>query len=264
MSGFASDWLALREPADRAARDAGLISQLAAYLQDNTAPTLIDLGCGTGSTWRNLHAHLPENAEWLLLDHDPKLLREAQRRIGRGETVKFQEFELNRVADLPLKNRVVVTASALFDLASESFSSALVDRLADHQCVLYAALNYDGQISWTDAHPLDSTMVAAFNQHQQTEKQFGRALGPTATSCLEELLGAKGYKIDVNPSPWHLGGDSKALQTEFLGGLRQPLLEMNAATSRDLESWLSYRLASVDQAGSLCTVGHTDLLAFPD
>ena len=264
MSGFATDWLALREPADRVARDAKLIRQLAAYLQDTIAPKLIDMGCGTGSTWRNLHTHLPENAEWLLLDHDQKLLREAERRIGRRETVKFQEFDLNHVADLPLKNRAVVTASALFDLASRTFCSTVVDRLANHQCVLYAALNYDGQISWTDAHPLDSTMVAAFNQHQQTDKQFGSALGPAATSYLEELLGAKGYRIDVNPSPWHLDRDSKELQTEFLGGLRQPLLEMNAATTSDVESWLSYRLASVNQTGSLCTVGHTDLLAFPD
>ena len=45
---FSAEWLALREPADRAARDAGLLRRAAAAA--GPAPVIMDLGCGSGAT----------------------------------------------------------------------------------------------------------------------------------------------------------------------------------------------------------------------
>ncbi|RZI38309.1 SAM-dependent methyltransferase, partial [Herbaspirillum sp. HC18] len=53
---FSPDWLALREPADHAARSAHLLSRLATQFGDRDQVSVVDLGCGAGSnlrgTWR--------------------------------------------------------------------------------------------------------------------------------------------------------------------------------------------------------------------
>ena len=49
MSGFASDWLALREPYDHAARAQPLLAALAAWAAPRGRLAIVDLGSGTGS-----------------------------------------------------------------------------------------------------------------------------------------------------------------------------------------------------------------------
>ncbi len=45
---FSPEWLALREPADHAARSAHLLSQVATRFGDRDAISVVDLGCGAG------------------------------------------------------------------------------------------------------------------------------------------------------------------------------------------------------------------------
>ena len=47
-----SGWLALREPADAAARAPQLVEELRSYLPEDRGLTVHDLGCGTGSMAR--------------------------------------------------------------------------------------------------------------------------------------------------------------------------------------------------------------------
>ena len=263
MSGFETNWLALREPADRLARAPALIDILLRYLQAMPAPAIVDIGCGTGSTWRSLQSHVPEGTSWLLLDHDPALLEEAERSIGNDQGVAFRRFDLNDLQDLPLEGVPMVTASALFDLVSEDFCVAFCDRLVEQGCGLYAALNYDGIIRWTHRHPLDDDMVEAFNRHQQTDKGFGRALGPGASPRLHLLLEDRGCQVDVMKSPWLLEGKDAALQKAFLSGFLRPLQEMSMHGETEIEDWLAFRVAAIAAPESLCEVGHTDLIALP-
>lgn len=263
MSGFDKDWLALREPADRAARHTGLPDDLARHLGALERAHILDIGCGTGSTWRSLNDRLPGQITWTLLDHDPALLDEAQRRIGEESGIAFRQHDLNDIATLPLEDASVVTASALFDLSSERFCTALVERLASARIGLYAALNYDGVMHWSLPHPLDGQMVDLFNRHQRTDKGFGTALGPDATACLARLLTAHGFSVRIEDSPWRMDSRTAALQAEFLHGLRRPLLEMSALSKATVDGWLEFRLSAIGQPGSSCLVGHTDLLALP-
>lgn len=263
MSGFDKDWLALREPADRAARHDGLVADLARHLASLEDARVLDIGCGTGSTWRCLSDRLPAKVHWQLLDYDPALLAEAARQIGSNSTVAFRRHDLNDIATLPLDGASVVTASALFDLSSERFCTALVDRLASARIGLYAALNYDGVMHWSLPHPLDGQMVDLFNRHQRTDKGFGTALGPDATACLAHLLTARDFSVRIEDSPWRMDSRTAALQAEFLRGLRQPLLEMSELSEATVDAWLEFRLSAIGQPGSSCLVGHTDLLALP-
>lgn len=263
MSGFDKDWLALREPADVAARHWGLVEELARHLAGIEDAALLDIGCGTGSTWRSLNGRLPGTVYWQLLDYNAVLLEEARRRIGGNRRVRFRKHDLNDIGGLPLEGVRVVTASALFDLCSERFCAALVDRLSSVGCGLYAALNYDGIMRWSLPHPMDGQMVNLFNRHQRTDKGLGEALGPEATDCLAHHLTARGFGVRAESSPWRLNGEDASLQTELLRGFHQPLLEISGLPEATINGWLKYRLAAIGEPGSSCLVGHKDLLALP-
>ncbi|MBO3761776.1 class I SAM-dependent methyltransferase [Ciceribacter sp. L1K22] len=262
MSGFDKDWLALREPADHAARHAGLVGSLATHLAKRQTRSIMDIGCGTGSTWRGLNSRLP-GIDWLLLDYDETLLKEASRRIGTDNRVRFRQHDLNDLDGLPLEGIGVMTASAVFDLCSEDFCRTVADRLAASGTGLYAALNYDGIMRWSVTHPLDEQMVGFFNDHQRTDKGFGRALGPDATDCLVRVFKAKGFDVKVEDSPWVLDATFGDLQRELLKGLRQPILEISGTAEDRVDEWLAYRMDAITEPGSSSRVGHKDLLALP-
>ena len=72
---FDADWLALREPFDRAARSVALARRLADRLPRR--PRLLDLGAGTGSLFRFLAPIIGRGQDWILLDADAALLDDA-------------------------------------------------------------------------------------------------------------------------------------------------------------------------------------------
>ena len=264
MSGFDKDWLALREPVDMRARAGSMVERLARHLEQVAAPGILDIGCGTGSTWRSLSGRFPRAANWQLLDYDPALLAEAERRIrGDGGNVSFLQFDLNQVEDLPLAGISVVTASALFDLCSADFCNRLADRLVRSKTGLYAALNYDGVLEWSIRHPLDGQVVIDFNHHQRTDKGFGPALGPDATEHLRLTFENLRYSTSVATSPWVMGPEDAGLQAAFLDGLERPLMEIGSLTVDEIQTWLRFRREKIEEPGSLCVVGHTDILALP-
>ncbi|MEL7014205.1 MAG: methyltransferase domain-containing protein, partial [Pseudomonadota bacterium] len=98
--GFSSDWLALREPADGAARDAALLARAAEAA--GPAPVILDLGCGTGSTTRAMADQLPQSTQWRLLDGDAALLDRARHALGEGHDFILQD--LSDVEALPLQD----------------------------------------------------------------------------------------------------------------------------------------------------------------
>ena len=261
MSGFAAEWLALREPADRAARDMGLARRLAHHLSGRDRPFILDLGCGTGSTLRSLAPLLPPTTAWELADHDPSLLEEAKRLAPVRANISFSLTNINEINKINIFPGCVASASALFDLCSAEFCQALFARLAEGGCGLYAALNYDGAMAWSRPHPLDGQAVAGFNRHQRGDKGFGPALGPEAADRLAQVAEGFGYAVHVADSPWRLGADDEALQVALLEGFRQPLTETGGLSEAQREDWLSFRLAHAGE--SLCRVGHRDLLALP-
>ena len=75
MSGFSAEWLALREPADHAARSRDLLRAVAARFAAKAHVSIVDLGAGAGSNLRAIAPALAaERQSWTLVDHDPALL----------------------------------------------------------------------------------------------------------------------------------------------------------------------------------------------
>lgn len=249
--GFSADWLALRDPADRAARDVALARRAAQAA--GPAPLIVDLGCGTGATWRALSPVLPEGARWRFVDNDPALLAIAAAAAGeRAETVMADLADLD---SLPLAGATLVTASALLDLVSAEWVAGLVARLG---VPFYAALSYDGRMSWTPEDPRDAAITAAFNRHQTGDKGLGRALGPDAADHAAHVFEAAGFTVTLADSPWQLGPDMAALQRELCDGIAAAAAE---AGQPDAADW--GRARGTGAAASRCLIGHLDLLALP-
>ncbi|WJH41579.1 class I SAM-dependent methyltransferase [Aliirhizobium terrae] len=256
---FDPHWLSLREPADGNARDRHLLLQAKEVIEKHPGGVILDIGCGSGSTYRSLQPHLHDNTRWRLLDNDRALLDEVRNR--HGDAVETIEMDLGNVDALPLHDVALVTASALFDLCSAQFIDSVSRRLGGASIGLYAALNYDGEMDWTDEHPLDRTVTAAFNAHQQSDKGFGLSLGPDAWQALADAMRLQGSDVTIAESPWMLGDEETDLQLLLLSGIASAVQEHGQREPEEVISWYAYRQDSAREKRGLCRIGHRDLIA---
>ena len=265
MSGFSANWLALREPFDRRARNADVLEAVVAALKSQPSVRIADLACGTGSTLRALTSRLPAHQHWRLADNDLGLLaRAAASPRAESVTVATVPLDLNRDLEAALDGPVdLVTTSALLDLVSQSWLERLVVEIAARAIPLYAALSYDGRIALTPADPLDEAVVAAVNAHQGTDKGFGPALGPQAAGYAIARFRALGYAVVHGASDWSFGPDDRAIQTETLNGWAAAARAMDALPSAEIEAWLARRSDAVAAGHSAIRVGHVDFFAMP-
>ena len=284
MSGFSPGWLALREPADAAARDPGLLAAAAAFLGRRADPLVVDLGAGTGATLRALAPHLGPRQRWLLVDGDAALAAAGRTAVvdwaarhglaatpaeegvdlvapGRRVAVRWRLADL--AADpLPVDGPVdVVTASALFDLVSAAFVERLAAAAAARGAAIYAALDVDGDDAWLPPHPADAAVFAAFRADQGRDKGFGPALGPLATEALAAALGGRGYAVATATSPWRLAAGEGELIAALVAGRAQAAASRPDVSREAVVDWRAARLAPGGVAG--CTIGHRDLWAEP-
>lgn len=251
--GFSADWLALREPADLAARDAGLLAKAAALVEKDGI--VLDLGSGTGSTARAFHAGGFDRLRWRFFDNDPALLSIAAKQVAQAEC---QVGDLADVDALILDGVKLVTASALLDLMPRDWVAALGQRLRQEKIPFYAALSYDGEMHWTPALPEDGAVTAHFNLHQCTDKGIGMALGPDSGAQSAQVLRDLGFDVKLAGSPWTLGADQAALHAELLEGIGAAAAEVGLPEGTE---WAQTRRAMVKT--SQAVIGHTDLLALP-
>jgi len=118
MSGFSSEWLALREPIDHAARSEEVISALRHYFLNDWKLVVTDIGSGTGSTIRALRPILSQDLTWHLIDYDDTLLSEA-RKHAEGGRIIFTELDLSKnLAPIFKPAPDLLTTSAFLDLVS--------------------------------------------------------------------------------------------------------------------------------------------------
>lgn len=303
MGEFSAEWLALREPADLAARAEAPVRRVAQWLEQHSGRTAIDLACGTGSNLRGLLRRLPTVERWLLIDHDRRLLDQVPgtlrawgERVGlaigregpdiaigpanagsRGSTgsggiegAGSARLVSVVAADLmgprPWLSRGVslVTASALMDLVSEAWLTELVHDVCDARAAALFALSYDGRMAFEPEHPLDTIVRDLVNRHQRTDKGFGgAALGPDATAAMQRLFAACGYEVVTAKSDWVLTSGQHELQRELMAGWARAALELDPAAHSHVDEWLAFRTRQLDLGRSRVLVGHDDLAAWP-
>ncbi|WP_424991043.1 class I SAM-dependent methyltransferase [Fluviibacterium sp. S390] len=259
MSGFDPVWLALREPADRASRDAGLIEQAAAGLRGQDAPQICDIGAGTGAAKRAFSPVFPSGCRWTFVDIDAEVLAAARQACGPEVALRQVDLSLEP-APWP-EGCALVTATAFFDLAGAAWVDRFAAALARDRLPLLACLTYDGVMRFDPAHPLDTAITSAFNRHQQTDKGLGgAALGPNATRFLVSALQAHGYRCRTALTPWRLTPAHQAgLIDTLVTGIAGAAVQIGDISAAQAEVWSADRKARLSEM----QVGHLDLYAVP-
>jgi hypothetical protein len=266
-------WLALREPADAAARASDLVEQVRHCLPAGRRTVIHDLACGTGSMGRWLAPRLTGEQHWVMYDRDAELLDRAaagppRSADGVAVTVATRQRDITRLEPAELAGASLITVSALLDMLTADELHRFVSVCSAAGCPVLVTLSVIGRVALTPADRLDSSVAAAFNAHQRRTTGGRRLLGPDAVGDAAAAFRGLGAVVVVRPSPWRLGqtgaggADASLIAEWFTGWLdaaceQRP--ELTAATA-------GYRRRRLDLAGAGrlgVTVHHQDLLVFP-
>jgi len=262
---FSADWLALREPYDRAARNAAVCDALADAFRDQATIAVVDLACGTGATLRAIGPLLPPHQSWRLVDNDLGLLAKASREGSPPQvTVVTRPIDLVRDLEFALEGPLdLVTASALLDLVSADWLDRLIIEAAARRLPVYAALTYDGRATFEPQLRFDDELLAGFNLHQSTDKGFGAALGPAAAARALDRFAHFGYVVTQGRSDWIFGPDDRPIQDALLASFAELAGLTTMLSADEIAGWLGQRRAFLAQGRSRLRIGHTDVLARP-
>jgi hypothetical protein len=262
-----TEWLALREPADAAARSRELVEHLA------VPPTgrwvIHDLGGGTGAMGRWLAPLLPGAQHWVVHDRDAELLALATPDLlglaadGAPVTVEARQSDITRLAPGDLAGATLITASALLDMLTEDELDGLVTACVAAACPILMAMSVVGRVELTPADALDERVADAFNAHQRRQTERGRLLGPNAVAAAVARFGRLGAEVLVAPSPWRLAATQADLTEVWLTGWIGAACEQRPQLAAEVDVYTRRRLAQASAGQLEVTVDHADLLALP-
>jgi len=265
MTGFAAEWLSLRERYDRAARNATVLEAVAGAFLDRGSLAIVDLACGTGATLRAISPRLPSRQSWRLVDNDLGLLAQASTLSRPPQvTVVATPVDLARDLELALDGPLdLVTTSALLDLVSAEWLDRLIAEAAARRLPIYAALSYDGRAVVEPRVEFDSVVLAGFNQHQRADKGFGPALGPSAATRTAERCQHFGYAVVQGRSDWAFGPEDRDIQAALFAGWAEVAPQSTSLSAGEIAGWLGKRRGALAEGRSHLRIGHVDIFARP-
>ncbi|HEX4435680.1 MAG TPA: hypothetical protein VH061_02690 [Solirubrobacteraceae bacterium] len=270
VEGVSAGWLALREPADAAARARDLVDELRRHLPATGDMVIHDLGCGTGSMGRWLAPLLPGPQHWVLHDRDADLLEAATAdppgpAAGGAEvTLETRQSDINGLGCGELGDATLITASALLDMLTADELSGLADLCTAAACPALLTLSVTGRVEFTPADALDRRVAAAFNAHQRRTTPRGALLGPDAPEAAIMEFGRRGgAEAIARSSPWRLGTSDAELIAEWFEGWLWAACEQEPELSSQTDSYKRRRVAEATAGQLEVIVDHADLLVLP-
>jgi hypothetical protein len=258
-------WLALREPADAAARARDLVELLPATGRH----VIHDLGGGSGAMGRWLAPLLRGPQHWVVHDRDAELLEIAVADLpgraadGTAVTVETRQSDITWLQPDDLADATLITASALLDLMTGDELDGLVAMCAGVGCPVLLTLSVVGRVELTPTDPLDARVAAAFDAHQRRGTSGGRLLGPDAVAAAVEGFGRVGADVVLRPSPWLLGADDAELTAEWFTGWVAAACEQQPEFATESDAYARRRLVEAAARKLAVTVDHADLLVVP-
>jgi Methyltransferase domain len=255
------EWLALREPADAAARAPELVDLVRRRLAGNGRLVIHDLGSGTGSMGRWLAPRLRGPQHWVMSDRDPDLLVRAAAGMDAAATVETRQCDITRLSAADLAGASLITASALLDMLTAEEIERVVAACAGAGCPALLTISVIGVIEITPADPLDAVIAEAFNAHQRRTVGGRRLLGPDAVEATVRAFDRYGAGVLVRPSHWRLGPDQAELASEWLRGWLAAAFEQRPELEQAAAGYASARLADAAAGRLRVVVQHRDVLA---
>ena len=262
-------WLALREPADAAARSRELVEQLAGRPRAGGRWLIHDLGGGAGAMGRWLAPLLPGSQHWIVHDRDAALLALAAAdgpgpaADGAAVTVETKQSDITRLQPRELADATLITASALLDMLTEDELGRIVGACAAAGCPILLAMSVVGRVGLNPSDPLDDRVAAEFNAHQRRLTGRGRLLGPDAVAAAVERFRQLGTEVLVRSSPWRLGATQADLAEVWLTGWIGAACEQQPELTAAAEAYVRRRMEQATAGQLEVTVDHADLLALP-
>ena len=259
-------WLAVREPADAAARAGALVDEIRHSLPADRPLVIYDLGCGTGATMRWLAPQLPGPQHWIGYDLDAHLLatfNAAPAQVAADGSPVTTETRCRDVTQLKagdLADATLITCSALLDLLSADELDRLVRSCASARCPVLITLTVTGAVRLSPRHPLDELVAAAFNSHQRRTTGGRRLLGPDAADTARRMFTELGCDVVGHASPWRLGPARRQLTYAWFAGWLAAACEQDSHLATATRSYARVRLAGASAGRLQALVQHRDLL----
>jgi hypothetical protein len=289
MSGFSIDWLRLRAPFDRVARDTGLARRYAAALRrpDGRPLKLLDLAAGTGANARALAPLIGGDQDWLIVDEDEALLgwcaaehiawaarasyaaaKDADALLVRAGEARwrFRARRLDLARELTAglaEPHDAIAMAALADLVSAQWIDTLADHVRRRRVPLLAVLTVDGRRQWHPAAAADALVRDAFTAHQRRDKGFGPALGASAPVYLGARLAAAGCAVASAASDWHIGPDDRRMLAAVIDLESAAAVEQRPEAAVAIAGWAAQRRGELAAGMLSLAIGHRDILALP-
>jgi hypothetical protein len=286
MDKSLSEWLALREAADWAARAEHLVQRVRRLVAPAQPIRGLDLCTGTGSNLRYLMDRLHRHQHWLVVDRDGGLLSEGLSLLAkwasdsgcsvhseqqithiRGDrfdcAIETRQMDLARLDESLFEGRHVVTASALLDLASETWLELLAHRCRIARAATLFTVTYDGRFSCDPVEPEDAMIRELMNRHQRTDKGLGGpAAGPDAWAVAERVFEEAGYHVERASSDWALEPSDRMFQRRLIEGWAHAATEIAPLQADAITDWLRRRRDHVAAGRSRIVVNHADMVAW--
>jgi SAM-dependent methyltransferase len=262
-------WLALREPADAAARAIDLVAPVRQLLPAGRPTVVHDLGCGTGSMARWLAPQLSGPQHWVMYDRDAELLERAAVDFrpltadGSPVTVETRQRDITHLDHHDLSGAALITASALLDMLTAGDVERIARSCVEAGCAALLTLSVIGHVTLTPSDPFDDAIASAFNEHQRRVEGDRRLLGPDAVGFAADTFARLGADVVLVPSPWRLGPGDRALTTEWFKGWVGAACEQRPELTATTRPYVERRLADADAGYLGVRVDHQDLLAVP-
>ncbi|MGN6220094.1 MAG: SAM-dependent methyltransferase [Microbacterium sp.] len=267
ISTATAPWLALRAPADAAARSVELAAAFAALLPSGPVE-LHDVGAGTGGMTRWLAPRLGGPQRWVLHDGDVGILEHLDLRsvvddAGRPVSVRTVVGHLGEFGPEGFRGAAGVTASALLDVLTRGEAERLVAACIDARVPALLALSVTGEVVLGPPDAADAALGEAFNDHQRRDADGRRMLGPDAVTVLAALFADAGWHVRRECTPWRLGPADAAMLGEWLDGWVGAAVEQRPELGVDAGAYLDRRRAQLADGALHVIVHHEDVLAWP-
>jgi hypothetical protein len=220
---------------------------------------IIDFGAGTGANQRWLAPRLPFQQHWIHLDHDPAISRWVP--LPDGTMIIDSSVEaLGHLLGTFDRERCLVTCSAVLDVLSTDQLATVCQAVIDNQVPALFSLTVTGTATMDPVNAHDQPLLAAFNDHQ---RRVGRA-GPDAIRLAVNALGASGFTVRTQQTPWRLTASSdSALFEQLLQERLDAAVTQDSSLAAAATTWFELRRSQLAHRILRIEVGHRDVLALP-